>query len=112
HAVDDVVETALDDAEHLFTGTTRHGRRFAVVTGELQLEQAVDAAHLLLLAQAETVLAELDAGLAVLAGRVRATAHAALLREAASTLQVELAAFATAELAHGTEIARHDSFFP
>src|SRR5690606_31486171 len=70
HAMHDVVEAALDQAEHLLTGTTLEAARLAVVAGELTLEQAVDAAHLLLLAQAQAVLAELDPALAVLARRI------------------------------------------
>src|SRR5690606_1298907 len=102
--VDDVVETALDEAEHLFArGTTEMASR-RVVGSELTLEQTIDATHLLLLTQTEAVLAELDATLAVLSGRVRTPRHGALLGEAALPLQVELAAFATAELANGSKI--------
>src|SRR5262245_36030163 len=49
----DVVEPLLDQTQHLFAGASLHAGRLAVVTAELRLEQAVDAAHLLLLAQPE-----------------------------------------------------------
>src|SRR5690606_23870731 len=80
-----------------------------VVARELLLQQAVDAAHLLLLAEAESVLAELDATLPVLTRGIRTTADGALLREAALSLQVQLRAFAATELADGTKVTCHDS---
>jgi hypothetical protein len=61
----------------------------------------------LLLAKTQTVLAELDARLAVLARRVGATADRALLAEATLTLEIKLAAFTTAELANCTDITSH-----
>src|SRR5205823_6397381 len=85
-------------------------RGLVVVEPELPLEEPVDAAHLLLLAQAESVLRKLEAPLAVLTGRIRTPRDRALLREAALTLQVELAAFATAELADRTEVPCHSLF--
>src|SRR5690606_1910397 len=107
HPVHDVVEPALDEAQHLLTRTARQTRSRHVVPRELLLEQSVDTAHALLLAQAETVLAELDARLAMLAGRIRAACHRALVGEAALPLQVELVAVATADLANGSEVASH-----
>ena len=101
-AQDHVVQATLDQAEHLFTGAALEVGRLHVVTGELHLEQTVDAAHLLLLAQTQAVLAQLDAGLAVLAWRVRTTGHRTLFSEAALALQIEFSAFATAQLANST----------
>src|SRR5450432_964376 len=98
----DVVEPTLDEAEHFLTCATLEMRRLHVVTGELHFEQPVDAAHLLLLAQTEPVLAQLDARLTVLAWRVRTTGHCTLFSEAALALQIEFSAFATAQLANST----------
>ena len=56
-AVDDVVEPALEEAEHLLARAPLPVRRVEVVLAELALEDAVDAAHLLLLAKADGVLA-------------------------------------------------------
>src|SRR5690606_35649111 len=107
HTVHHVVEPPLDEAQHLFTRTARQARGSHVVARELLREQAIDAAHALLLAQTEAVLAELGARLAVLARRIGAARHRALVGEATLSLQIELVAVATADLANGTEVASH-----
>ncbi len=89
-AVDDVVEARLEQAEHLLAGAALPARRVEVVLLELALEHAVDATHLLLLAQADRVLAELDARLAVLPRGVRPAGVRALLGVAALSLEEEL----------------------
>ena len=106
-AVHDVVEAALDEAEHLLAGAALAAGRVEVVLAELLLEHAVDAAGLLLLAEADGVLRQLDAALAVLAGRIGATRDRALVGVAALALEKELHAFAAAELADGTDITSH-----
>src|SRR5262249_25401832 len=81
--------------------------RLLEVAAELPLEDAVHAAHLLLLAQAHRVLAELDAPLAVLARRVGAARVRALLGVAAFALEGELHPLAAAELAGPTHAGSH-----
>jgi len=71
------------------------------------LKDGVDAAHLLLLAQLETELADLAASDAVLAGRRRAPLEGALLRVAAAALQEELGAFPPAQAADGFGVTGH-----
>src|ERR1019366_7473812 len=65
-AVHDVVEPRLEESQHLLAGAPLPAGRVEVVLLELALDDAVDATHLLLLAEADRVLAQLDAGLAVL----------------------------------------------
>ena len=108
-AVDDVVEAALEEAEHLLAGAALAARRVEVVPAELLLEHAVDAADLLLLAEADRVLGELDARVAVLARRLGTARVRALVRVTALSLEEELHAFAAAQLADGTDVTSHDS---
>src|SRR5262249_42922113 len=107
-AMDHVVEAPLEQAQHLLARPPLAPVRFLEVAAELPLEHAVDATHLLLLAEAHRVLGELDSPLPVLTGRVRPARVGALLGVAALTLQVELHALAAAELADGTNVAGHD----
>src|SRR5687767_4311137 len=51
HAVDDVVEALLEDAQQVLAGVALLARRLRVDVAELALEQAVDALDLLLLAE-------------------------------------------------------------
>src|SRR5262249_57136176 len=75
---------------------------------ELALEQAVDAASLLLLAQLHPVVRLLRAtALAVLAGRVAAAFERALVGEAARALQEQLHPLTPAEPASGIVVDRH-----
>src|SRR5580765_6820513 len=106
-AVDDVVETRLEDPQQVLTGDAGTARRLLVIRAELLLEQAVVAARLLLLAQLLQVLALLDAATAVLARRVAATLDRALLGQAALALEEELHPLAAALLALRTAIAGH-----
>src|SRR5690349_11045795 len=71
-AVDHVVETALQDLEQVLTRLARLAVGFLVVVVELLLEDAVDAAGLLLLTELELVLRLLGTAAAVLTRRVRA----------------------------------------
>ena len=50
-AVDDIIETALEELFHLFTGLARSGLRLGIDLAELALGKTVDVAHLLLLQQ-------------------------------------------------------------
>ncbi len=77
------------------------------VVPELSLENAVDAADLLLLTELQAVLADLAAADGVLAGRRGASLEGALLRVAARALQVELGALPAAETADGFGVSGH-----
>src|SRR5262249_22270842 len=72
HPLDGAVETTLQQREHLLARPAFPAVGLLEVPLELPLEHAVDATRLLLLAETHRVLAELDAPLAVLAGRVGA----------------------------------------
>ena len=71
HPVDDVVEAQLERAEEALAGHAGAVLGVVEVVPELALEDAVDAADLLLLAKLEAVVADLAAADAVLAGRRR-----------------------------------------
>src|SRR6188474_2699126 len=68
-AVDDVVETGLEDRQDVLTGLAGAVGRLLVVPAELLLHDAVGEASLLLLLQLGEVLLLLDPATAVLAGR-------------------------------------------
>src|SRR3954463_10965439 len=87
--VDDVVEAQLEHAQKVLARDAAAPAGLVVVASELALEDAVVAARLLLLAQLQQVLRLLDAAPAVLARRVGAALDAALVGEAALTLQEE-----------------------
>ena len=72
-AVDDVVQTRLEDLEEVLTGLAGAAVSLLVVTTELLLHDAVGEASLLLLLQLETVLGLLDPRTAVVTGRVGPT---------------------------------------
>src|SRR3954454_17547620 len=104
---DDVVEAGLEQGQQVLAGDARLPRRLVVVPTELALEHAVVATGLLLLAQLDPVLGLLRATTAVVAGRVGAALDAALVGQAALTLEEELLAFTTALLALGAGISSH-----
>ena len=107
HPVDDVVEPQLERAQQVLAGHAGSVLGVDEVVAELALEDAVDAADLLLLAQLEAVLADLAAADAVLAGRRRAALEGALLGIAAAALEEELRALPAAEAADGSGVAGH-----
>src|SRR5262249_35003624 len=81
---------------------------------ELTFGEAVDPLHLLLFSQLARVLRHLApaaaaVGLAMLARRVPAALHRALLGETAGALEEQLHAFATAETAAGSGVTCHGS---
>ena len=109
HPVDDVVEAQLERAEQVLAGHAGTVLGVDEVVAELALEDAVDAADLLLLAQLQAVLADLAAADAVLAGRRRAALEGALLGIAARALEEELRALPAAETADGSGVTGHGS---
>ncbi len=94
-----VVKAALEQREQVLTGDAGLARSLLVVAVELLLEHPVVATCLLLLAQLQAVLALLLATATVLSGRVGASLDAALVSQAALTLEEQLLSLATALLA-------------
>src|SRR6185436_7926444 len=98
--IGDVVETALEQLEQRLTGDAAHPFGLLEVLAELILEHAVDALHLLLLAELDAVAGQLGlARLAVLSGGEVALLDGALLGVAALTLEEQFHALAAAQAA-------------
>src|SRR6202035_1559254 len=95
----DVVQAGLQDLEQHLTRLAALAGRFLVVVVELLLEDAVDAAGLLLLPDLEQVLALLGTVAAVLARRVGADLNGALRAIALGALKEQLRLLAPAALA-------------
>ena len=102
-----VVEARLQQAQQVLAGHSRLAAGLVVVAPELLLEHAVVAARLLLLPQLKPVLGLPGPAATVLARRVGAALHAALVGQAALALQEELDALPAALLALGSAIPRH-----
>src|SRR5688572_23515951 len=98
-ADEDVVQARLKDRQQVLAGDALLARGLGVVDPKLLFEYAVVASRLLLLAQLDAVLGLLLASAPVVARRVRTTLDAALVGQAALTLEKELLAFAAALLA-------------
>ena len=99
HAVDHVVETALERGEQVVARDARERGHPLERVAELLFADAVDALDLLLLAELLGVLRRLAAAagaLAVLPRRVRTALDGALLGEALGALEEQLGAFAPA----------------
>ena len=94
-------------AEEALAGDARAILGVNEVVPELPLEDAVDAANLLLLTELHPVLADLAAADAVLAGGRRPALEGALLGVAARPLQEELGALPSAETADGFGVSGH-----
>ena len=77
------------------------------VVPELSLEDAVDAADLLLLTELQPIVADLAAADAVLAGGRRPALEGALLGVAARPLEEELGSLPAAETTDGFGISGH-----
>ena len=94
HAIHHGVEARLEQLQQQpLAGHALGARRLGVGLAELALEQAVDVAHLLLLAQLLAVVGKPRAALlAVLAGRVGTALDRALVGEALLSLEEELLA--------------------
>src|SRR5690606_10116439 len=114
HAVDDVVQAGLQHLQEILAGVALAGGGLLVIVAELALQQAIDALDLLLLAKLERVVRELAA-----AGAGAGTVLAGLLLQlalgverAGRRLQAEVGAFATGELAGGSDITSHFPIAP
>src|SRR4029079_17899944 len=99
----------LQDLEQDLTGLAGLAVGLFVVTAELLLQDAVDAAGLLLLAQLQQVLAVLGAAAAVLARRVGPDLDRALRGLALAALEEQLHLLAPAQAAVGSGLPGHDS---
>src|SRR5579859_6873022 len=111
-AVHDVVQAPLEQLEHGLAGTAVLAGRLHVVAVELALEDAVDPAGLLLLADLLEEVAFLRPVPAVLARRVRPDLDRALRRVALGALQEELGLLPAAQLAVRACVSSHLSLSP
>src|SRR5574342_157083 len=109
-AEDHVVEPELQRLQQVLAGLALGGRGVPVGVAEVGLQEAVEALHLLLLAQLDAVLGELDAPLPVLAGGIGPPLDGALVRVAAIPLEVHLQVLAAAEPAHAVGVTSHVGF--
>src|SRR5438270_9304159 len=102
-----IVEPALEHSKEVLAGDAGLTRGLDVVDPELLLEHAVVALGLLLLSQLQAVLALALAAAAVVARRVGAPLDAALVGQAALTLEEQLLPLAAALLALRAGVASH-----
>src|SRR5215218_1914359 len=112
--VDHVVQPRLQDLEEDLTGLAGLAVGLFVVTAELLLQHAIDAAGLLLLTKLQQVLAVLGATPAVLARRVGPDLDRALRGLALAALEEQLHLLAPAHAAVGSGVTghvRYSSFF-
>ena len=97
----------IEESEEVLAGHVGAALRLFKESAELRLAEAIDAAHLLLLAQLETVVAHLAAAYGVHAWRGWTALKGALLGIATRALQEELRPLAAALTADWTRIATH-----
>src|SRR3954467_7435838 len=106
--VGDGIKPRLEQLQQTLAGHALGACRFLVGAAELPLEQAVDAAQLLLLAQLLAVVGQAHAALlAVLAGSVRAPLDGALVSETFLALEEELLALPAAQATFGVQNSGH-----
>src|SRR5215472_3268425 len=105
--VDHVVEAALQQLQQGLAGPAAGPGGFLVVVAELLLQDAVDAAGLLLLPDLQQVVVLLRPVPAVLARRVGPDLDRALRRVALGALQEQLGLLAAAEPAVRTGVSSH-----
>src|SRR5579862_6806877 len=103
-AIDDVVETPLEQHQQVLTGDPVHPLRLGEVIRELPLHHPVDALDLLLLSQANRKFRETRAGLAVCAGRIIAPLDRALVTVASLSLEEEFQSFAPTQAAYRAQV--------
>src|ERR1700733_11837201 len=111
HAVDDVVQPALQELQQRLAGGPGAPRRGLVVIAKLALEHAIHAAQLLLLAQLQTVARQPLAPLALDAAGGHLQLALALERLGAA-LEEQIRALAAGELAGWTAITRPGWLLP
>src|SRR5204863_2426487 len=105
----DVVQAGLEHRQQVLAGDPGLARSLGVVVAELPLLDAVVATGLLLLAQLHAVLALFLAPAPVLAGRIGAALHAALVRQAALALEEQLLPLPAALLALRSRVTGHQT---
>src|SRR5262249_10694395 len=106
--VHDIVQTALEQLQQRHAGDAARPLRLFEVAPELILEHPVDALHLLLLTQLQSVPRELRLPrLAVLPRWEVALLDRALLRVATHSLADHLQRLAAAQPTDGADITRH-----
>src|SRR3569623_1624164 len=107
HAMGHGIQTALQQLQQALTGRALAAVGLGVVTAELILQHAVDAAQLLLLSQLNGVVGQSTAALAVLAGREGAFFHRALRRITLFAFEEELLTLTAAQTTFRTDILCH-----
>ena len=105
--MDDVVESAFEERHQHFAGVLRRARGEREVAAELALEEAVEPLELLLLAEADAVLAQLRLAVAVHTRRDIAPLDRALWAFAARAFEEQLHAFTPAQLADRIDSSGH-----
>jgi hypothetical protein len=106
--VDDVVEPLLEELQQRHAGDPARPLGALEVAAELIFQHAVDALHLLLLAQLQAVAGELRLPrLAMLPGREVALLDRAFLRVAAFPLEEQLHRLAAAQTTDRTDVPGH-----
>ena len=105
-AMDDIVESAFEQAQQRFAGVLGRARRQGEVTAELLFEQAIKAFQLLLFAQTFAIFGQLAAA-HVHARRLIAAFDGALGAFAATAFEIQLDAFTSAKLADRIDMTSH-----
>ena len=106
HAVDHVVQPALQELQQSFAGRSRTARRLLIIVAELALQHSVHAAQFLLLAQLQSVLRQALLALALhAAGRhfelaLRLERLDTALQEQIGSLSARQLTFRTGVLCH------------
>src|SRR2546425_8015493 len=106
-AVDHVVQASLQGPEEVLARNALLAFGLGERAPELPLQDPVNALQLLFLAKLGAVLRDTLTPLPVLAGRIGAPFHRALLRHATGPFQEELDPFATAQPTDRSTIFRH-----
>src|SRR3569623_945460 len=112
HAMGYGVQTALQQLLQALTGRALAAVGLGVITAELILQHAVDAAQLLLLTQLNGVVGQATAALAVLAGRKGAFFHCALRRVTLFAFEEEFLTLTTTQTTFRTDILCHANLQP
>ena len=110
HAVDHVVQPALEKGEHVFARDALHAVSHFVIFAELPFLHAVDTLGLLLFAQLQAVFGHLFPARAVHAGGRGTLFKRAFGRIAPVALEEQLCAFPAAEAAFGISVRSHMTF--